>query len=63
MSDDEKIKHLINKITEDGIGKMTVKDGNIWGFSLKKLRELVAQCEAKGVEHVIMHVKDPDKVN
>jgi len=64
MDPDEKIRQLISKITGDaGIGSMTVKDGHMWGFSLKKLRELVAQMEAENKEYVLLHVKDPSKVN
>lgn len=60
---DEKIKTLIDRIMEDGIASATVSDGHVWGFSLAKLREMVATCEKQEQEYLLVQVKNPSSVN
>ena len=60
---DDKIKLLIERLKTDGIVKSTVKDGHLFGFSKEKLTELLIQVEKSGQDYLILHIKDPGKLN
>jgi hypothetical protein len=63
MSDEQKLRETMDRLQEDGVATVKVRDGRIVFFSKKVMQQLLAAAEEKGVEHCSIFIKASETLN